>query len=112
MPPHKDGSYIVARYVEHFGDVLDGKTYILLTKEQGIVYKRLNKNGKNALMAQSDNNFYPTYQVKASEILEIWEYASSISTEEFKPDAFDVENLNDVVRELRRDIMEIKTRFH
>jgi hypothetical protein len=27
-------------------DVMDGKTYILLTKNEGIVYKRLNKTGK------------------------------------------------------------------
>jgi transcriptional regulator with XRE-family HTH domain len=112
MPPHKDGSFIVGRYVEKFGDVLDGKTYILLTRDQGIVYKRLNKNGKNALMAQSDNNFYPSYPVKVSDILEIWEYASSIATEEFKPDAIDTDNLSDIVRELRRDILEIKNKFH
>lgn len=45
MPPHEDGSIIVGRYIEKLGDVLDGKTYIVITKNNGIIYKRLNKNG-------------------------------------------------------------------
>jgi hypothetical protein len=68
----------VGRYVERLGEVLDGKTYILITNE-GMVYKRLNKNKKNALVVASDNYFYPAYEVKASDILEIWEYQCSIA---------------------------------
>jgi hypothetical protein len=79
MPPHKKGSFIVGQYVERLGD--NGrKTYIVITKSQGIVYKRLNKNGRNALMLHSDNTIYLPYEIKASEILEIWEYACSIAT--------------------------------
>jgi hypothetical protein len=55
----------------------------VITKSQGIVYKRLNKNGRNALMLHSDNTIYLPYEIKASEILEIWEYACSIATNEF-----------------------------
>jgi hypothetical protein len=40
-------------------------------KSQGIVYKRLNKTEKNALMLHSDNTIYLPYEIKASEILEI-----------------------------------------
>jgi hypothetical protein len=82
MPPQK-GSFIVGQYVERLGDV-GRKTYIVITKSQGIVYKRLNKNGRNALM-HSDNTIYLPYEIKASEILEIWEYACSIATNEFTP---------------------------
>lgn len=104
MPPHKEGSFIVGQYVERLGDVMDGKTYIIVTKSEGIVYKRLNKNGKNALMLHSDNTVYLPYVVKASEILEIWEYACSIATKEFTPDDLSTESLKDMVRELRREI--------
>lgn len=109
MPPHKEGSFIVGRYVEKLGDVRDGKTYILLTRNDGIVYKRLNKNGKN-LTLQSDNSVYRPYEVKASEVLEIWEYACSIATAEFLPDDIGVENLKDMLREMRNDIIDIKLR--
>jgi hypothetical protein len=35
--------------MEKLGDVMDGKTYILLTKNEGIVYKRLNKTEKKCI---------------------------------------------------------------
>lgn len=107
MPPHKEGSFIVGKYVEKLGDVMDGKTYILLTKSDGIVYKRLNKNGRN-LTLQSDNRVYRPYEVKASEILEIWEYACSIATKEFLPDDLGTENVKDMFRELRKEILDLK----
>lgn len=110
MPPHKEGSFIVGKYVEKLGEVMDGKTYILLTKNDGIVYKRLNKNGKN-LTLQSDNKVYRPYDVKASEILEIWEYACSIATKEFLPDDLGTENVKDMFRELRKEILGIKEKF-
>ena len=111
MPPHKQGSFIVGQYIENLGEVRDGRTYILLTKNEGIVYKRLNKNGENSLMLHSDNTFYAPYQIKASEILEIWEYACSIATEEFQPDDLSPENLRTMFLELKRDLQEVKQKM-
>lgn len=111
MPPHKEGSFVVGKYVENLGDVMDGKTYVLITKNQGIVYKRLNKNGKNALMAKSDNTVYQPYEIKASEVIEIWEYACSIATREFEPDDDGVMSVKDVLQGLRNDFSALKTEF-
>lgn len=108
MPPHRDGSFIIGRYVENLGEVKDGRTYILLTKEQGIVYKRLNKNGKNTLVLTSDNTFYEPYSVKASDVLEIWEYACSIATKEFEPDSLEPQSIRDMFYSLRNEIKALK----
>ncbi|WP_116788569.1 XRE family transcriptional regulator [Flavobacterium psychrotrophum] len=108
MPPHKDGSFIIGRYIEQLGHVTDGRTYILLTKDQGIVYKRLNKNGKNTLVLQSDNTFYAPYTVKASDVLEIWEYACSIATKEFEPDD-SPEMIRDVLQGMRKEMAALRT---
>jgi hypothetical protein len=108
MPPHKEGSFVIGRYVERLGDVMDGKTYILLTKNEGIVYKRLNRNGKNGLMLISDNAFYDPYIVKASDVLEIWEYACSIATKEFEPDNLSQESIRDLLQGLRREVVALK----
>ncbi|NBL65710.1 helix-turn-helix domain-containing protein [Flavobacterium sp. NST-5] len=108
MPPHKDGSFIVGKYIENLGDVRDGKTYILLTKNDGIVYKRLNKNGKNNLVLKSDNDFYKPYQIKASEILEIWEFACSIATTEFDARELPPENLREILQGIRTEIKDLK----
>jgi transcriptional regulator with XRE-family HTH domain len=111
MPPHEDGSYIVTRYVEKLGEVVDGKTYIVITRDDGIVYKRLNKNGKNALVLESDNAFYSPYTVKASDILEIWEFEYSIGKTDRKPDLPDDNSLEGVIRKMQLDMMEIKARI-
>ncbi|RZJ35441.1 MAG: LexA family transcriptional regulator [Flavobacterium sp.] len=108
MPPHKDSSFIIGRYVEQLGDVRDGKTYILVTRNEGIVYKRLNKNGKNAMVALSDNSAYKPYEIKYSEILEIWEYACSIAMEEYDPDDLNPETIKGMLQDLRNELREIK----
>jgi hypothetical protein len=46
----------------------------------------------------SDNTIYLPYEIKASEILEIWEYACSIATNEFTPDDLSAESLKDMFR--------------
>jgi transcriptional regulator with XRE-family HTH domain len=110
MPPHKEGSFIVGRYVEKLSDVKDGRTYIVLSKNDGIVYKRIARKNKreNTFILQSDNPVYQPYEIRPSEILEVWEYAVSISTKEFEPDDLTNESIKEMLRELRIDIGSIK----
>ena len=110
MPPHADGSMIVGRYVEKLGDVNDGKTYILITKNEGMVYKRLNKNKKKALVVSSDNSFYSLYEVKVSSILEIWEYVCNIGLRDDKQELTESASLKDLFLELKRDIHDLKNK--
>lgn len=111
MPPHKEGSFVVGEYIERLGDVVDGKTYILVTTTDGISYKRLSKNGSQSLMAASDNALYAPYEVKASEILEIWRYACSIATQEFEQDDPGVLSVKDVLQGIRQDFSALKAEF-
>ncbi|PZX94241.1 XRE family transcriptional regulator [Flavobacterium aquariorum] len=108
MPPHENGSIIIGRYVESLGEVLDGKTYIFITKNEGMVYKRLNKNKKNALVLESDNRFYPNYEVKASDILEIWEYECNIGRSDMKAKIEEPVSVEKMFLELKREISEVK----
>ncbi|GIZ09008.1 helix-turn-helix domain-containing protein [Flavobacterium sp. UMI-01] len=109
MPPHENGSIIVGRYVENLGEVIDGKTYILITVNHGMVYKRLNKNKKNALVLASDNSFYPNFEVKYSEILEIWEYKCNIGRTDAKQVVTELDGIKDLLLELKREISEMKS---
>lgn len=81
MPPHKKGSIIISKYLDTIADVKDGKTYVVITKEDGVVYKRLyhRKDVKDELMFISDNRDYEPYVKHAKDILEIWEYHCHIS---------------------------------
>jgi transcriptional regulator with XRE-family HTH domain len=111
MPPHKEGSFVVGEYIERLDDVVDGKTYILVTKTNGIAYKRLSKKGKNSLIAKSDNTLYEPYEVKASELLELWRYACSIATQEFEQDDLGVLSVKDVLQGIRQDFSALRTEF-
>ncbi len=108
MPPHQDGDIIVGRYVEQLGEVSGGKTYIIITRTEGMVYKRLNTNKQNTLMVSSDNYFYPPYEVKASDILEIWEYQCSIARSDKKTEELESTTIKNMFFELKKDLSEVK----
>lgn len=57
MPPHKDGAYIIGKYIESINDIKIGKTYIFLSHE-GITYKRLQAIHPTSLEVMADNSFY------------------------------------------------------
>jgi transcriptional regulator with XRE-family HTH domain len=108
MPPHQDGDIIVGSYVEQLGEIIDGKTYILITRNEGMVYKRLNKNKKNTLVATSDNYFYPPYEVKNADVLEIWEYQCSIARSDKRTEALESDTIKNMFFELKKDLNEVK----
>lgn len=108
MPPHRDGSLIVGRYLESLGEIAEGKTHVLLTRNEGVVYKRVKRNGEGSYMLYSDNDFYKPYPIDSEEIIEIWAYAASIGTKEFEPDDFSPESIKEMFLELKREISEIK----
>lgn len=108
MPPHNEGSFVVGRYVENLGEIRNGKSYVFLMKDEGIVYKRLNGHGKNGLVLSSDNTFYEPYTVRLSEILEIWEYAGSIATRDFEPDTMEPQSIREMLAGIKEEIKALK----
>lgn len=85
MLPVKSGAYIVARFIEDIRDVKDGKTYIVLSSSEGMVYKRVyNKIEEHQmLLLASDNKRYDPYYLPVDEVLELWEFTCSINTQEY-----------------------------
>ncbi len=107
MPPFKDGSYIIGKYVEDINDLKAGKSYVFVTLNDGISYKRFKaKKGKSVTVA-ADNPFYKPYDIPLGEIVEVWQYASGIFPEDFEPDHYENHNIRDMFMELRRDIRDL-----
>ena len=81
MLPLASGTVVVGEQVESVSDMRSGKTYVLVTKRDGIVYKRvfnyLNDNGK--LFLVSDNPSYKPYSLQPEDILEAWQAKAYIS---------------------------------
>lgn len=113
MLPLMPGTVIIGQYVEDIADIKNGKTYVLVSKDEGVVYKRLfnyiKDNGK--LFLVSDNKSYPAYDIKAENVLEIWESKAFISVhfpDEKVDEEMTVDKLTDIVMELKQEITKIK----
>ena len=72
MLPLTSGTIVIGKYIENLDYIKDGKNYILLTKNDGIVYKRVEVL-ENELKLISDNKSYEVYNIGINDIIEIWE---------------------------------------
>ena len=86
MLPMKDGSYVVAEFVEDIKNAKSGQSYIVITKDDGMTYKRIyNQIEENqSFLLKPDNSSYQPYEVPVSEILELWKFTCSINTQEYE----------------------------
>ena len=110
MPPFKNGTFIVGKYVEKVSDLKNNKTYIFITQNEGVVYKRFEKKTSRNITVSSDNPLYKPYDIKLSELVEIWEYACSINTSEFENETLDMMTVKDMFLSLKKEIDLIKKR--
>ncbi|MEY8850017.1 XRE family transcriptional regulator [Psychroserpens sp. XS_ASV72] len=112
MLPVKDGSFIVGRFLEDINEIKSGKTYVIITLNDGIVYKRVVNNIKvdNSLLLQSDNKFYQDYSVQIEEILEIWEFTCNINTQEYTEDELKISSIANMFNQLGVELEEFKNK--
>lgn len=110
MPPFRDGSFIVGQYVEDSNDIKDGQTYVLLTKNDGIVYKRIYRKGRKFIF-HSDNPEFDPYEVKASDILEAWKFSCGFTLNEYAPDNIPQDTVKNMLLELKREVNSIKKKL-
>ncbi len=95
MLPMKSGSFVVGRFVEDRIEIKTGKTYVLITLNDGMVYKRVINQIKenNTLLLISDNKDYHAYEVSINEVLEIWEFTCSINTQEYTKEELQISSI-------------------
>lgn len=113
MLPLHPGTIIIGEYIEAPIDIKNGKTYVLITKDEGIVYKRVFNyvDDKGKLFLVSDNKSYSPYEVKATDVLEIWRAKAFISVnfpDEKGESEMTIEQLTNVVLDLKQEITKIK----
>lgn len=114
MLPVKDGAFVVAKFIEDFKEVKDGRTYIVLTKEDGLVYKRVYNRMKDrkSLLLYSDNKTYAPYEVKIGDVLELWEFTCCINTQEYDKDELKLSSIVSMFQELKVELKAIDKRVN
>ncbi len=110
MPPVVEGSYVVGEYVQNWMTIRSGTPCIVITKDDGIVFKVVHNllESQQSFQLCSTNTFYKPYLVNANDVLEIWKFVNYISPElpEVRPD--DAE-LGKSIQDLQKEIYALKS---
>jgi transcriptional regulator with XRE-family HTH domain len=110
MLPTPSGSVVVGEKIENFDALKNDQPCIVVSRMDGIVYKRVNKSARSKQMTLtlvSDNPQYPAYTVKADEIAEIWAAKMVISKPVEKP-VWDLDQLANVVNSLQEKVSSLQ----
>lgn len=108
MEPIPSGTYIICEYLQNWSDVKSGKTYIVVTKDDGVVYKRLYNNDNDTLLLKSDNPEYNPYTISINSISEIWKALGYISFSLPEPDEMHLGKLAAMVYKMQTELDELK----
>lgn len=113
MLPIPSGSVIVGEKVESLEDVKNNAACIIISRNEGIVYKRVQKNNriKNKITLVSDNPAFHPYNINAEEVLEIWlaqAVVSKINTQQ----RWNMHQLTSIVSELQQQVTSLKKRLN
>lgn len=108
MLPVQPGSYVFCEYVESLDELKDGDTYVLITKEEGLVYKRVFRDSSTRLLLKSDNSAYEPYLVEGDSVLEIWKAAGVLSFNLPQPNHLEVSKLSDILAAMKDEIRQLR----
>ncbi|MDA3781084.1 MAG: LexA family transcriptional regulator [Bacteroidales bacterium] len=112
MLPIPDGAWITAEFIQDWTEIKSGEAYIILTLNDGIVFKIAENKLKNdkILTVHSLNPTYKPYDINGNEIKEIWKFSNFISKE--LPQAeIPSNNLINTISSLQQDIEKLKKRM-
>lgn len=103
MPPLKPGCFVVGKFLESIKDIKDGSTYVLVTRDEGIVYKRVYKKAQ-FLELHSDNKQYEAYKVKHADVLEIWEFVCTLNISDTKTEELNIDSIIKMLNSMRVEL--------
>jgi transcriptional regulator with XRE-family HTH domain len=109
MLPTPSGSVIVGEKVDDVEEVRSNNTYIVISRNEGIVYKRVLKStrAKNKFTLISDNTAYQPYNINAEDVIELWK-ATMVISKANTQQRWDVNQLANVVSDLQEQVSKLK----
>jgi len=110
MPPVSHGSFVIGEYLENWHLIRDGFPYIVVTKNEGIIFKIIYNqiDEKQVLQLCSTNPLYQPFEIPIGEIIEVWRFVNYICAdfEDTKPDDA---LLTRSIRELQKEVADLKS---
>ena len=75
MLPIPENSWVTCSYVENWEHIKNGKACVVVTKNEGIVFKLVYlRLDSGVLLLVSSNRNYNPYEIPISQVLEIWQF--------------------------------------
>ncbi len=113
MLPTPSGSVIVGEKVDSIDDLKNNAACIVISRNEGIVYKRIQRNGrqKNKLTLVSDNPVFHPYTINADEVLEMWQ-AQVVISKTNTSQKLDMNHLTSMVNNLQEQVYSLKKKLN
>ena len=113
MLPTPSGSVIVGEKVEDLVELKSNQTYVVVSRNEGIVYKRVLKNNKSRtkLTMVSDNTAYQPYNMNSDDVIEVWK-AQMIISKANTQQRWDVNQLASLVSNLQDQVSVLKKKMN
>ncbi len=112
MLPLKPGTVVIGEFVADFNDLKDGQVCIVVSREDGIVLKKVFNmiTERRTLLLKSNNLAYPPYEIEAENVLEIWKFAAFIGRD-FPDEPYgSIQDLKEAFWRLEDQIREVKNK--
>ncbi|MBK6962717.1 MAG: LexA family transcriptional regulator [Bacteroidales bacterium] len=109
MLPIPDGSWVTGEFVQNWNLIRDGQPYIILTLDDGIMFKVVSNHIKQdaRLSLHSLNPFYEPYDIEIKDVREVWKFVHYISSALPEPN-LPREDLAVTVATLKKDMEKLK----
>lgn len=113
MLPTPSGSIIVGEKVDELEGLKNNSACILVSRNDGIVYKRIQKNAKvkNKLTLVSDNPTFQPYTISSDDVLEMWE-AQFVISKTSTAQNWNVGQLANIVADLQQQVAGMKKKMN
>jgi len=115
MLPVQSGSYIISSYIDDWTSIKDGKTYVIVTRDDGLVYKRAWKQSDHhSLLLRSDNTEYDPYDLSLDAVAELWQARGVINfqlPDQHSPQQKDLQQISATLFSLQQDVASLKSKL-
>jgi transcriptional regulator with XRE-family HTH domain len=112
MLPIPDKSWVIGEFVQNWHNIRSGYPYIILTLDDGVVFKivenKLKKEQKLQLV--SLNPLYEPYDVHVKDIREIWKFVHYVSSEVPEPN-LEKDDLTKTVITMKKELKAIQMKL-
>ncbi len=102
MFPIPENALVIGKYVDDWNNIKPETPCLVVTKEEGIVFKLVTGNIKKnrSFTLASLNSYYPPYEVSVENVVEIWQFVTYLSDT--------IPQAEVPMQELSRNMQEIK----